>query len=294
MQDNNSPGFKTLTRKGGKMETENQQKRNIIFHIRRFDPELDEVPRWQKFTVSVEPGMTVLDGLHHIKETQDASLSWRYSCRMGVCGSCAMLINGIPTLACNTQIMDVTSQKLTLAALPNFDIIRDLVPDLTPMFRDHVSIQPYIQRDDNKEMENPTREFFQTHDELEEYLQFTYCIKCGCCAAACPTMAADRKYMGPMPLAQAYRYNKDSRDGGQKDRNDVITASHGVFSCHYAGECSNVCPKGVDPARAIQHMKKDLVLGYLRLRKDKKPCQVVGIPTGESKPAIAAPEHTVK
>jgi len=276
------------------MENDNQQKQDIIFHIRRFDPERDDAPEWQKYTVLVEPGMTVLDGLHQIKENQDASLSWRYSCRMGVCGSCAMLINGTPTLACNTQILDISNRILTLAPLPNFDIIRDLVPDLTPMFHNHIAVQPYIQREDREEEGIPSREFFQTPNEFEEYLQFTYCIKCGCCMAACPTMSTDREYLGPMPIAQAYRYNKDSRDGGQKNREKVVTVSHGIFSCHYAGECSKVCPKGVDPARAIQLMKKDLVLGYLRLKKHGKPCQVADVPEDDSKPKIPAPPHTIE
>lgn len=277
------------------MEKENLQESDIIFHIRRFDPERDESPHWEQYTVKVESGMTILDGLHQIKQNQDSSLSWRFSCRMGVCGSCAMLVSGKPTLACNTQILDITDRALTLAPLPNFDIIRDLVPDLTRLFEDHVAIEPYIQRQDAEEMENPTGEFFQTPHELERYLQFSYCIKCGCCMTACPTMATDREYLGPMALAQAYRYNTDSRDGGYERRKRIVGAAHSAFNCHYAGECSNVCPKGVDPARAIQLMKRDLVLDYLKLKKRKKPCRVMGIPSdAERKPPIPFPPYTVE
>src|SRR5512136_1761918 len=106
----------------------------ITFYIRRFDPVTDEEPRIQKYVLQVEKGMTVLDCIHAIKEEQDPSLTFRFSCRMGVCGSCAMLINGKPTLACNTQTLDLTDSVLTVGALPNFNIIRDLVPDLVPMF----------------------------------------------------------------------------------------------------------------------------------------------------------------
>ena len=197
-----------------------QKKCDIIFYIHRYDPEKDEGAWKKQYTLQVERGMTVLDGLHKIKETQDPSLAFRFSCRMGVCGSCAMLINGKPMLACNTQILDVTEKILTVAPLPNFTIIRDLVPDLVPMFGVHASVQPHIKRSDVMEMENPTGEYFQTPRQLEEFLQFTYCIKCGACMAACPTMATDRKYPGPMPLTQAYRYNVDSRDDGGKDRKD--------------------------------------------------------------------------
>jgi succinate dehydrogenase / fumarate reductase iron-sulfur subunit len=267
---------------------------NIIFYVRRFDPEKDASPRQEQYTVPVEKGMTVLDGLHYIKQTQDASIGFRFSCRMGVCGSCGMMINGKPGLACNTQILDVTQSALTVAPLPNFNIIRDLVPDLVPMFGVHQNIQPYIQRKDVGEKENPTMEYFQTPHQLEEYLQFTYCIKCGCCMASCPTMATDREYLGPMPLAQIYRYNVDSRDDAGATRRNIASESHAVFNCHYAGECSAACPKGVDPARAIQLMKKDLVLGYFGLAKHGKCAQLHKKPDKASyKAKIDAPAFTV-
>lgn len=265
----------------------------IIFYIRRFDPEKDAFPHQESYTIPVEKGMTVLDGLHCIKQTQDPSLGFRYSCRMGVCGSCGMLINGKPGLACNTQILDISPSALTVAPLPNFNIIRDLVPDLKPMFDAHRNIQPYIQRGDVEERENPTMEYFQTPHQLEEFLQFTYCIKCGCCMAACPTVATDRRYPGPMPLAQIHRYNADSRDDAGELRRNIAAASHGAFSCHYAGECSAVCPKGVDPARAIQLMKKDLVLRLFGLSKHGKCAQLHRKPEKSSwKASIEVPPFT--
>jgi len=266
---------------------------NIIFYVRRFDPEKDSSPRQEQYTIPVERGMTVLDGLHYIKQTQDASLGFRFSCRMGVCGSCGMLIDGKPCLACNTQILDVSETALTVAPLPNFNIIRDLVPDLVPMFGVHQNVQPYIQRRDVEEKENPTMEYFQSPHELEEFLQFTYCIKCGCCMAACPTMATDRNYLGPMPLAQIYRYNTDSRDDAGDTRGNIAAESHGVFNCHYAGECSAACPKGVDPARAIQLMKKDLVLRYFGLSKQGKCAHLHKKPDKSSwKSKVEAPALT--
>ena len=270
-----------------------QQKHDIIFYIRRFHPERDKAPWLQQFTVKVEKGMTILDGLHQIKETQESTLAWRFSCRMGVCGSCAMLINGKPGLGCNTQIFDVTDHSVTLAPLPNFAIIKDLVPDLTPLFDKHTHIQPQIKRIDAEELREPTGEYFQTPHELEQYLQFTYCIKCGCCMAACPTRATDPEYLGPVSLTQAYRYCKDSRDDGFKARKNKVAVPHGIFSCHYAGECSNVCPKGVDPARAIQLMKRDLVLDYLKLKRHKKPAHALKCSERvEQKPKVPAPPFT--
>ncbi len=275
------------------MEKDTQKQYNITVYVRRYDPARDRAPRQQQYMIQVERGLTVLDGLNLIKQTQDPTVAFRFSCRMGVCGSCGMLINGKPGLACNTQILDVTETALTLAPLPNFAIIRDLVPDLVPMFGVHQSVQPFIQRGDVEEMENPTMEYFQTPEQLEKFLQFTYCIKCGACMAACPTMATDEEYLGPMPLTQAYRYNTDSRDDAGETRRDIVSACHAIFNCHYAAECSNVCPKGVDPARAIQLMKRDLVLRYFYL--SKKKCAHVHERPGESqyKAKVEAPPFTV-
>ncbi len=275
--------------------TSEQKSCDVVFHIRRFNPEKDKKPYWQKYTVHVDPGMTVLDGLHQIKKEQDLTLAWRYSCRMGVCGSCGMLINGSATLACNTQILDVSDSDITLAPLPNFNIIRDLVPDLEKLFKKHKQVLPHLIRDDSEEMMHPTGEYYQTPKDLLEVLQFTYCIKCGCCMAACPTMATDEEYLGPQPLAQAYRYSRDTRDGGMKLRKEIITEDHGIFSCHYGGECSVVCPKGVDPARAIQLMKKQLLFDFLKLTGKRKPSKVQGRPEGvQRNPDIPyPPEFTV-
>jgi succinate dehydrogenase / fumarate reductase iron-sulfur subunit len=205
-----------------------------------------------------------------IKERLSPTLAWRSSCRMGVCGSCGMFINGSPRLACNTQIAELGGSLVTVAPLPNFNIIRDLVPDLTPMIQAHVEAMPYLIREDTAEMAQPTGEYWQSPHQLEQYLEFSYCIKCGCCMAACPTYATDPDYAGPMPLAQAHRYNADSRDGGFDERKKLLSGGRGPWRCHFAGECSRVCPKGVDPARAIQLMKRQLVFEYLRLWR--QPC----------------------
>ncbi|HUK11715.1 MAG TPA: succinate dehydrogenase/fumarate reductase iron-sulfur subunit [Thermoanaerobaculaceae bacterium] len=251
-----------------------QPTNEVTYRIRRFDPNREPAPHWEEYRVPYAPGMTVLDGLWKIKETLSPTLAWRSSCRMGVCGSCGMLINGRPRLACNTQISELASTSVVVAPLPNFAIVRDLVPELSPMFATHQDLKPYVIRADEAEREAPTGEFFQSAHELEQYLQFTYCIKCGCCMAACPTFATDARYSGPMPLAQAHRYNTDSRDGGFAERREVLAGEAGPWRCHYAGECSRVCPKGVDPAKAIQLMKRELVLDYLRLHKSKCPAKV--------------------
>ncbi len=267
----------------------------VVYHVRRYDPERDAAPHWAEYRISYTPGLTVLDGLWTVKQTLEPSLSWRSSCRMGVCGSCGMMINGRPRLACNTQITELGTNVVAVAPLVNFRIIRDLVPDLTPMFDTHAAMLPYVIRPDESEMDDPTGEFGQNQHELEQYLQFSYCIKCACCMAGCPTCATDPVYAGPMPLAQSHRYNTDSRDGGFAARRSVLSGERGPWRCHYAGECSRVCPKGVDPAKAIQLMKRELVLDYLRLRKGHAPAPVVPKPTGiKRRPDIPeAPRRTV-
>jgi succinate dehydrogenase / fumarate reductase iron-sulfur subunit len=263
--------------------------RSVTFHVRRFEPEKDREPRWENHRIDVLPGMTVLDGLWKVKETSAPSLAWRSSCRMGICGSCGMLINGRPRLACNTQIDELGSDVVAVAPLPNFDIIKDLVPDLHSMFEAHREVLPYLIRDDVEEQDDPTREYRQTPEELEAYLQFSYCIKCGCCMAACPTVATDPEYAGPMPLSQAHRYNTDSRDGGFAERREILSGGSGPWRCHFAGECSQVCPKGVDPAKAIQLMKRELVRDLLRLRR-RRPCAPVAEPPHSApREGIASP-----
>jgi succinate dehydrogenase / fumarate reductase iron-sulfur subunit len=268
--------------------------KSVTYRVRLYDPNRDSTPHWESFEVAYHAGMTVLDGLWKLKETQAPGLAWRSSCRMGVCGSCGMLINGKPGLACNTQISELGTSSVAVAPLPNFAIVRDLVPDLAPMFARHQELKPFIIRDDVQERENPTGEFFQSAHELETYLQFSYCIKCGSCMAACPTYATDPEYSGPMPLAQAHRYNSDTRDDGFAERKEALADGRGPWRCHYAGECSRVCPKGVDPAKAIQLMKRELVMDYLHLRKKRCPATVAPKPSSPRREGIPpAPVPTV-
>ncbi len=252
----------------------------VVFRVRRFDPTKEAKPYWEDYRLTYTPGMTVLEGLKQIKERFSPTLAWRSSCRMGVCGSCGMFISGRPRLACNTQVSELGGSLVTVAPLPNFNTIRDLVPELAPMFAAHIEMSPHIIREDADEQQRPSGEDWQTPHQLEAYLQFSYCIKCGCCMAACPTYATDPVYAGPMPLGQAYRYSADSRDGGFTTRRAALVGEGGPWRCHYAGECSRVCPKGVDPARAIQLLKRQLVFDYLRLWKQPCPAGLVTTPEG--------------
>lgn len=269
----------------------------ITFRIRRFDPESDSAPHWESYAVSVFEGMTVLEALHKIKEEQAPTLAWRSSCRMGVCGSCGMFVNQFPQLACQTQVLHLRSDTISIEPLPNYPNVKDLVPDLQPLFEKHTQVKPFIIRlDDVKEMENPSGEFLQTPEEREAFSQFTYCIKCGLCLAACPTVATDPRFLGPQALTQAYRYSADNRDEGVQNRLDSVDAFHGAYQCHMAGACSHACPKGVDPALAIQLLKRALILDHFGFGKKETQTAAV-LPLADvvkELEAFAPPPRTVK
>jgi succinate dehydrogenase / fumarate reductase iron-sulfur subunit len=248
----------------------------VVFRVRRVEP--GRPVRTDEFRVKEATGLTVLDALRGLKEGPSPTLAWRSSCRMGVCGSCGMFINGRPRLACNTQVSEL-GPVVNVAALPNFAVIRDLVPDLGPMFEAHARMLPYLIREDRAEQDRPTAEYFQTSEEMEAYLQFSYCIKCGCCMSACPTLATDAAYSGPMPLAQAHRYDADSRDAGFAARAAILEGTPGPWRCHFAGECSRACPKGVDPARAVQLLRRSLVLDAPGLRRRRPPASLAPPPS---------------
>jgi succinate dehydrogenase / fumarate reductase, iron-sulfur subunit len=266
---------------------------NVVFRVQRFDPEKDSKPHFQEFTVPVKHGTTVLEGLLYIKENLDTSLAFRTSCRMGVCGSCGMLVNNYPHLACHTQVEEFHSSKLTIKPLPNMGIIKDLVPLLDTLFEKHKSVKPYMIRADTDEMEEPTAEYVQVPSELNEFLQFTYCIKCGLCIAACPTSASDKAFIGPQALGQAYRYCADSRDEGRDQRLVVAEAEHGLWNCHFAAACSEACPKGVDPAMAIQLLRRKAATRAIGAGKSRKGAALVA-PAVQARPRIPVPEFTVK
>ena len=238
------------------MET---SKKSLILRVLRANPASHENAHYQTLSIPQEPGMTVLSALLYAKEHLDHSIAIRFSCRMAACGSCGMRINGLPKLACYTQVSDYETTPITVEPLENYPLVRDLVTDFDDFFEKHKSIKPSLIRRDVNEQENCTTEYVQSQHEVDSFLQFAYCIKCGLCNAACPTFKTDPLFTGPQALGQAYRYVADSRDEGVMERVMAIDHSHGVWRCHYPAACSFVCPKGVDPALAIQRLKRVVV-----------------------------------
>ena len=227
--------------------------------VQRFDPLKDARPRMVEFNVPRREGMTVLDALLYARDYIDHSIALRFSCRQASCGSCGMKINGRPRLACYTQVDELKGDRVVAQPMDNFAIIKDLVTDLDSFFAMHRGVIPHLVRTDTQEQDHPTAEFVMKPDELEKVLQFTYCIKCGLCTSSCPTVGTDSLFPGPQALAQAYRYTADVRDEGGAQRLELLDGLHGIWRCHFAGSCSAVCPKGVDPALGIQLLKRHVI-----------------------------------
>jgi len=207
---------------------------------------------------NVDEFTTVLEALIWIRENVDPSLAFRYSCRMGLCGSCAMEINRKPGLACQTRINEI-GDTLTLSPLGRYKVIKDLVPDLQPFFSKYGYVKPYLIASDPNEQENPTRPYRQSPTNVEAYLQFNYCIECGICYSECPVTKEDPDFLGPAAITAAYRYSVDSRDAALHDRIEKINRTHGIWECRVETLCSDFCPKGVDPSLAIQKMKSKIL-----------------------------------
>ncbi len=252
--------------------------KEVILKVKRYNPETGK-QYIKEYKIPTYRGMTVLDALNYIKENIDPTLTTRYSCRMGVCGSCGMIINGKPRLACQTQVAAVATEEnpvITVEPLYNIPVIRDLVTDFTPFFEKHKMIMPYIMRKNPKEVDEAEYEFLMSPEEHLEIYEYSLCIMCGLCYSACPVTASDPEYLGPQALAQAYRYIADVRDEEPEKRIVVVDTEHGCHRCHFAGTCSAVCPKMVDPAAAIQRLRKITLFYRLGLWRKKKTSRVAG------------------
>ena len=235
--------------------------RQIDFEVLRYNPDEDDAPRWQTYRVPCDDDWVILDGLNWIKDNVDDSLSFRWSCHMAVCGSCGMMVNDEPTLSCKAFIRDYPD-KIRVAALDNFPIERDLVVVLDSFMEKLKSVKPYVVPKDGQPEEDGT--YRQSPLQLKAFKQYSMCINCMLCYAACPQVALNDDFIGPAALALAHRYNMDSRDVGRKAREDVVAAHEGIWECSFVGACSQVCPKDVDPAGAIQQTKIASTIDYFK------------------------------
>ncbi len=226
------------------------------FHVYRWNPDDGENPKMDTFEVDMDTcGPMVLDALIKIKNEMDSSVTFRRSCREGVCGSCAMNINGKNGLACTTAIED-TKGDVAITPLPHQEIIKDLVPDLSNFYAQYASIKPWMQT----QSPTPEKERLQSHEDREKLDGLYECILCACCSTSCPSYWwNDDKYLGPAVLLQSYRWLIDSRDDATGERLDDLEDPFRLYRCHTIMNCANACPKGLNPAKAIAEIKQMMV-----------------------------------
>ena len=234
----------------------------ITIEVARYRPEKEAEPSFQAYEVPCRKDWVILDGLNHIKDFLDGTLSFRWSCRMGVCGSCGMTVNGEPKLTCATFLADYAPGPLRIEPLRNFPVIRDVIVDIGDFMQKLSAVKPWIIRDEEKPLAEG--EYRQTPEQLDEYKQFSMCINCMLCYSACPVYGLDPEFIGPAAIALAQRYNLDSRDQGARQRREILSKHVGIWSCTFVGECTKVCPKHVDPAGAIQRYKLSSAMEWVK------------------------------
>jgi len=226
------------------------------YQVYRWDPDTGENPSVDTYEVDMDScGPMVLDGLIKIKNEIDPTLTFRRSCREGVCGSCAMNIDGTNTLACTKDMGDIKGD-VKVYPLPHMEVVKDLVPDLSKAYAQYASIEPWLQADTPA----PDKERLQSPEEREKLDGLWECILCFCCTTSCPSYwwNSDR-YLGPAVLLQAYRWIADSRDEKKGERLDNLEDPFRLYRCHTIMNCTNTCPKSLNPAKAIAETKKLMV-----------------------------------
>ena len=240
------------------------RKRTIV--ITRFDPDKDEVPKTQSYEIECQDDWKVLDAVNFIKDEVDPTISHRWSCRMAVCGSCGMMVDGEPKLTCKVALSDY-GDTVEIEPLANFPIVKDLVVELEGFMDKFKRVKPWIvsaKDEAEKKAASTMKEgtYRQSTEELMAFKQFSMCINCMLCYSACPVVANDPEFLGPAAIALGHRYNTDSRDEGAAERNEIFRGEGTVFSCSFANECSEVCPKHVDPAAAVNQSKFNAVFDW--------------------------------
>ena len=231
----------------------------ITLRIRRFHKEKNP-PQWiETFQVEIQEGMNLLEALLHIQDEQDGTLSFRYSCRGAVCGSCAMRVNGKDVLACRTHVEGLSGKTARIEPLPLFPPIRDLVVDLSVLFDHYRRIEPYL----HGEPVSPHTEYLMEEEKRREIDPYVNCILCGICFGTCPAFKKDPEFLGPAILAKTYRFLADPRDRRKEDILKAANTQQGVWGCKTVFNCVKVCPKEVPPTHGIVKMRRKILRNKL-------------------------------
>jgi len=231
---------------------------SYTLNIRRYDPESTETAHWQEFGVELDPERSVLDGILQVKDREDGSIAVRCSCRAGICGSCAVRINGRSALACNTRISDAArkagGKPISVEPMGNMPVLKDLIVDMDAVHWKKIQrVVPWLLPDG----EAPEREYIVDAEAMIDVTQSMACIQCGACVSACLALEVDRDFVGPAALAKAYRFVGDPRDGQTEERlRDLAEDPHGIYDCTHCFACIEVCPKDVAPMDQIMRLRR--------------------------------------
>ncbi len=227
---------------------------NVTFRIKRFDPEKDARPHWQEFKIEAGPMDRVLDVLNELKWEQDGSISYRRSCAHGICGSDAMVINGVNRLACKVLVKDL-GNEIAVEPLRGLPVLKDLIVDMEPFFDAYRAVLPYFINDDPA----PVAERYQSVEDRERFDATTKCILCAACTTSCPVFWTNGRYLGPAAIVNAHRFIFDSRDQGADQRLQSLNQVNGLWRCRTAYNCTEACPRGIPITQAIEEVKREVL-----------------------------------
>ena len=227
---------------------------DVTFRIKRFDPEKDARPHWQEFKLQAGPMDRVLDVLNELKWEQDGSISYRRSCAHGICGSDAMVINGVNRLACKVLVKDL-GDEIAVEPLRGLPVLKDLIVDMEPFFDAYKAVMPYFINDDPP----PAAERYQSVEDRERFDATTKCILCAACTTSCPVFWTNGRYLGPAAIVNAHRFIFDSRDQGAEQRLQALNQVNGLWRCRTAYNCTEACPRGIPVTQAIEEVKREVL-----------------------------------
>jgi succinate dehydrogenase / fumarate reductase iron-sulfur subunit len=223
--------------------------------VKRFNPEKDRKPYWADYEVPYEPFDRVLDALHYIKWNVDGTLAVRRSCAHGICGSDALLINGVNRLACKVLIKDIGT-KISVEPLRGLPVIKDLVVNMEPFFDKYKQVKPWLINDDP----TPEKERLQSPEQRELFDDGTKCILCAACTTSCPVYWTTGEYIGPAAIVNAHRFIFDSRDQGGQERLAILAEKSGAFRCRTVFNCTDACPQGIEVTKRVQDVKRAITM----------------------------------
>lgn len=250
--------------------TTNGTSKTVTMRVQRFNPDVDKKPHLQEFAVEMTPETTILDALEAIKAEQDGSVTFRRSCRHAICGSCAMSVNGRNTLVCNRRLSEHLDGKgqITIRPLPYLPVIKDLVVDRTSFWEQYMRVKPWLVPPENA----PETEFRVSPEEVEALNNAEKCIMCGACYSACTVTALNKNYIGPHALLKSFLRVMDPRDTIPAERLADVSGSDGVYRCHTIFNCIDACPKGLDPTKAIEVLRR-LAMRRLKFEEERRQRQ---------------------